>query len=107
MADIVADPLSHKTIVKCDIGLSEKGIRFSDTVSTHLCAVAMDIANRVGSVSADDLHDDPALLGDKDGRIIGAVLRGLVRAGKLKHGGYFKSTRKECHHRPVCRFELA
>ena len=84
-------------------GVSDGLADVSDAASSHISAVAMDVARRYGRVSADDLHD-PALLQDRDGRVIGAVLRSLVKAGALKPDGYFPSARAESHHRPIQRF---
>ena len=88
--------------------LSEKDSSFPDTsdaVSTHIASVALHLARTRGYVSADDFHDDPTLLAGRDGRVIGAVLRSLVKAGAIRAAGYFASTRNECHHRPIQRFE--
>lgn len=79
----------------------------NDSVSSHIAAVAMHLARTRGFVLADDFHDDPTLLGGRDGRVIGAVLRSLVKAGKLKPSGYVASQRKETHARPIIRFEAA
>ena len=76
----------------------------SDAVSSHIAAVALHLARTTGHVSADDLHDIP--LQGRDGRVIGAVLRSLVKAGAIKPAGYFSSARSENHHRPIQKFVL-
>lgn len=74
----------------------------SDDVSAAIEKRALEVAGERGSVCADDLHTVP--LNGRDGRIIGAILRKLVKAGKLSSGELITSSRKECHHRPIRRF---
>lgn len=92
-----------KLVATCD----KPYLRADDQVSAHLQTVALDIARRTGMVTADDLHDYPDLIGQRDGRVIGAVLRSLVRSGHLKAVGYVASKRAECHARPILQFEPA
>lgn len=73
-----------------------------DDVSKQLEVVALRVARERGRVTADDLHDVD--LGARDGRIIGAVLRKLSRAGLLEAGPLVLSKRRECHHRPIREF---
>lgn len=77
----------------------------TDDVSLAIEKCALDTAAKRGHVCADDLHGVP--LNGRDGRIIGAVLRKLAKAGKLTSGELIISSRKECHHRPIRRFYLA
>ena len=108
-AELFMDTIVSKQTFACTNRpvLSDPVADTSDAVSSHIAAVALHLVNTRGYVSADDFHDDPSLLAGRDGRVIGAVLRSLVKAGKLKHGGYFASQRSECHNRPIMRFERA
>ncbi len=76
--------------------------RADDDVSARLEAVALQVARERGRVTADDLHGVD--LGARDGRIIGAVLRKLSKAGLLVTGPLVLSQRRECHHRPIREF---
>lgn len=40
----------------------------------------------------------------RDRRVIGAILASLERKGYIEKHGYVKSTRKECHNRPVLQW---
>lgn len=65
---------------------------------------AVKTAYRKGSVSADDLHDCPVSC---DRRLHGIVLKNLECRGVLCRTGYFASSRRVCHGRPVARFALS
>ena len=55
-----------KLVATCD----KPYLRADDQVSAHLQTVALYIARRTGRVTADDLHDYPDLIGQRDGRVI-------------------------------------
>ena len=64
-------------------------------------ALARQIAEEQGEVTADDLHERYPPPKGIDGRIMGSVFEGM------RWVGFTKSRRKVCHFRPISRFTIA
>ncbi len=71
-------------------------------IRDHISDEAIKIAEKNGSVTADDLHE---MRGVGDRRINGSALASLVRRGYLIRTGYINSRRKACKARPIALFE--
>jgi hypothetical protein len=60
--------------------------------------------------TVDDLHTERVIAlidrSHRDHRVLGAVLASLKKKGHIIECGYVKSTRDECHNRPVMRWKL-
>ena len=75
-----------------------------------LKAIALQIAEERGEVTADDLREYCESYGieiKRDRRIFGAVLAALHREGVLKKAGYVPTRVKSSHGRPIVRFVLS
>jgi len=70
---------------------------------TKAKAVARQICIEFGRANIDQVRERCPPPADIDGRIMGAVFRKPM----FRASGHVKSTRKDCHHRPICWFVLA
>lgn len=66
-------------------------------------ATARQIAAQRGQVTINDVRDECPPPEDVDPRVMGAVLR----APAFKVVGYVRSSRADCHNRPIAVFALA
>lgn len=63
--------------------------------------LARQIAEEQGEVDADAIHDRMSIPQGIDRRVMGAVFDGM------RHIGFKRSKRSECHHRVISRFTIA
>jgi hypothetical protein len=79
-------------------------------VSTDLTLeeAVLSIARRRLTFTVDDLHVLEPMIESlhRDRRVLGAVLASLRKQGLIAPVNYERSTRKECHNRPIMRWQV-
>ena len=69
---------------------------------------AWNVISNMSTFTADDLHvlEKEIERCKRDRRVIGAILKRFERLGLIRKLGYVSSKRRECHGRPVLRWEV-
>ncbi len=78
------------------------------TSNLDLEKIAWNVISGLEKFTADDLHVIERTIQEygRDKRVIGALLTSLEKQGKISKIGYVKSSRKECHFRPVLQWQV-
>lgn len=75
---------------------------------TRLERFAYNVITGLQVFTADDLHVLEAEIEaqGRDRRVIGSILKHFERIGLISQDGYQKSSRRECHGRPIVRWRV-
>ena len=77
--------------------------------SSHMLEVySWNIICKLRTFTADDLHilESEIKAYHRDRRVIGAILKSFEHQGLIRKLGYEPSGRRECHGRPIVRWEV-
>ena len=92
---------SEPTFESFDGVLEHLSMYNGDPELDYIMTIIMDEIEEHGETTADSVHVRTGDLFQKDPRIIGSAFGALQRKGYIRCVGYRKSTRKECHNRPI------
>lgn len=69
---------------------------------------AWNVVSGLSTFTADDLHVLEAEIEfhGRDKRVIGAILKSFEAKGLIRKLGYVSSSRRECHGRPVLKWQV-